>query len=105
MSQNQEEEPVKMNQHETFVLIEVWKQLKEEGIIDNHQKNSLICARVKEEMAARDITKHCPVKMHRRTQAPRGKYNKVTMPTVSLAMEGPLLFTLMPLISSRVLVL
>ena len=77
MSQNQEEEPVKMNQHETFVLIEVWKQLKEEGIIDNHQKNSLICARVKEEMAARDITKHCPVKMHRRIQALRREYNKV----------------------------
>ncbi len=77
MSQNQDEEPARLTQQETFLLIEVWKQLKEEGTIDNGKKNSHICARIKEEMAARDNTKHCPVKLHRRIQALRREYNKI----------------------------
>ena len=52
ISQNQDEEHARLTQQEIFVLIEVWKQLKEDGTIANGKKNSHISAWIKEEMAA-----------------------------------------------------
>jgi len=73
----QPEEAARLNQRETLILIEVWRLLKETKIIDAGKKNTVIKAAIKEEMASRGITNHCPDKLHKRIQDLRREYNKV----------------------------